>query len=97
MPRAEDIVVTGAGTDDDLEILRRVDHLGGDLVAADDERVGIGHGGQQFGLAGIFFEQGEFVAGPLDDFADTLDRLGGEGFLGCNEYFHGKFQCGGFL
>ena len=82
------VVVTRTGTDHDFQVFRRGDDLGGHLVAADDERIRIGHGLQQLTLVGIFFEQRQFIAGILHDPADSIDGLFGKRLLRCNQYFH---------
>ena len=69
---------------DDFEVLRRPDDFGRHLVAADNERIDIGHGGQQLGLVGIFFKQGQFIARVLDDPADAVDSLLGKRLFGRN-------------
>ena len=51
---------------------------------ADNERIDIGHGGQQLGLVGIFFKQGQFIARVLDDPADAVDSLLGKRLFGRN-------------
>jgi hypothetical protein len=60
------------------------DDFGRHLVAADNERIDIGHGGQQLGLVGIFFKQGQFIARVLDDPADAVDSLLGKRLFGRN-------------
>ena len=92
-----DIIVPGACANDDFEVGGGGDDLGRDLVAADNQGVGIGHGGQQRGPVGVLFEQGELVTRALDDFTDTLDGLFGEGLFGGDQYFHRVYQCSGFL
>ena len=78
------VVVTRTGTNHDFEVLRRPDDFGRHLVAADNERIDIGHGGQQLGLVGIFFKQGQFIARVLDDPADAVDSLLGKRLFGRN-------------
>ena len=82
------VVVTRAGADHDLQVFRRGDDLGGHLVAADDQRVDVGHGFEQLALVGVFFEQRQFVSGVLDDLTDSVHGFFGEGFFRCNQYLH---------
>ena len=86
--RQIDVVVAGSGPHDDFQVPGRIDHLARDLIAADDQSVGIGHGGQQFRLIGVLFEQSQLVSGSLDDFSYTVDRRLGKRFLGSYQYFH---------
>ena len=83
-----DVVVTGAGTHHDFEILRGGDHFGRHLVAANDQGVDIGHGGEQLRPIGVFFQQGQFVPRLFHNAANALHRLFSERLLGCNQYFH---------
>ena len=83
-----DVVVTGAGTHHDFEILRGGDHFGRHLVAANDQGVDIGHGGEQLRTIGVFFQQGQFVPRLFHNAANALHRLFSERLLGCNQYFH---------
>ena len=60
---AVDVVVTGAGSDDELELLGGGDHLGVDLVATHDQRVGVGDGGVQRTRAVIRLDGRGLIAG----------------------------------
>ena len=82
------VVVSGAGTHHDLQLLCSVEHLGSHLVGTDDERIGICHGFHQVGLLGILLQQGHLVPGFFKDILDPRHRYGGKGFLGCDQYFH---------
>ena len=83
-----DIIVTGTGTNDDFELLGGVDDLGRDLVAADDDRIGIGDSLQQLRLVRILLQQRERMTRALYDFANTVDSLLCEGLLGSYQNFH---------
>ena len=82
------VVVTGTGTHHDLEVPRRFDDFGRHLVAADNQRIHVGHGREQFRFVGIFFEQGQFVSGAFDDLTDAVYGLLGKGLFRRNQYFH---------
>ena len=82
------VVVAGAGTHHDLQVLRGGDHLGGHLVAADDDRIGIGDSLQQLRLVSILLQQRERMTRALYDFANTVDSLLCEGLLGSYQNFH---------
>lgn len=84
-----DVIVSGTGAYDDLEVAGCVEHLGVDLVGADDERVGIGDGGEKVGAGGVFLKEGELVAGVFDDLADAVDCHSGKWLLGgYKNFFH---------
>ena len=83
------VVIARTGAHDNLEHLGGIDDFGRHLVAAHDQRIGVGHGFEQLGLVRILLEQGELMARTLDDFANSIDRLLGKGFLGRYQYFHG--------
>ena len=79
-----EVVETGAGADNNLQVIGVVDNLFGHFVGADDEGVGIGNGFVKVVHVGIFLEEGQGVAVFLNNFADTVDGNFGEGFLGSN-------------
>ena len=76
-----DGVVSGTGADDHLQLLGGVDHLLGDLVAADDKGVGVSDSLQQLILALILLQHLQLVAGILYDLADLWYCGGVEGLL----------------
>ena len=79
-----DVVVTGTGTNDDLQLLGGIEHLGIDLVGAYDEGVDILHGIEQLLLLGVFLEQCQLMACCFNLFANTFDGSCCERLLGCN-------------
>ena len=70
-----------------------VEHIGVDAITADDEGVGIGHGGEQGGFVGVLFEQPKRVARRFDDVTDPFDGCGCEGFFGGDKDVHGFAVC----
>ena len=83
-----DVVVTGTGANDDFQFLGGGDYFGRHFVAADNQPVGIFHGRQQIGLVRIFFQQGQFVTRPFNDFAYSVDRRFRKRLFGSYQYLH---------
>ncbi len=83
-----EVVESGASADNDLQLFGVVDDLFGDLVAADDESVGIGNGCVEVVHVGIFLEKSQSVAILLNHFADAVNGHFCERFFGSYEYFH---------
>ena len=83
-----DVVVTGTGAYDDFQLLGGGKDGLVHLVGADDEGVGVGHGVEQLLLFSVFLQECQLGAGLFHHFADAADGDGGEGFFGCNKYFH---------
>ena len=79
-----EVVVAGAGTDDDLQFFGVVDNFLGDLVGADDESVGIFDSLVEVVHVSVFFEESQGVAILLDHFADAVNGDLCEGFFGSN-------------
>ena len=79
-----EVVETGAGAHDDLQVLGGFHDGGRHFVGADDQGVGIGDGGDQFGFTGIFFEQGEGMSVLFGDLADAVHGGLRKGFLRSN-------------
>ena len=78
-----DIVIAGAGTDDNPQLRRGGDHLRGHLVRADDHRLRIGRGGLEVRLLRIFFQPDHLVPGLRENPGNPLHRLRGKGLLRC--------------
>lgn len=79
-----DIVVTGAGADDDLEAWGGIDHFCGNGFGANDDGVGVGVGGEEAG--------GVFVFGVEDGVAAVgFEVFTGDGVEGGwdEDFFHG--------
>ena len=71
-----DVVETGAGADDQLQVLQSVHDLGRDLLAADDDRGGVGVLGGQIGQLHVrVLDHGETVF--AQDFFNDLVEFGG--------------------
>ena len=87
-----DIVVTGACTYYDTQFRCCGQHLGRNLVAADDEALDICHGFEKLCLVGIFLKQDSLVSRIGEYRLDALHGLVCEGLFGCYEYFH-RFAC----
>ena len=79
-----EVVVTGAGTDDDLQVVGVVDDFLRHLVAAHDKSVSIGNGLVEVIDIGIFFQKSQFIAVLLNDFADAVNGNLGKRLLSCN-------------
>ncbi len=75
------VVVSRTRTNDDLEVLGSLDHLGRNLVATDDDGIHIGNGFEKFALVGIFFEDDQFVTGFFHDLPDAVRRHFGKRLL----------------
>ena len=79
-----DIIITGTGANDDLEVLGSVEHLGISLVRTDNHRIHILHSIEKLSLLCIFFEQHQFVACSLYFFLNALDSSCCEWLFCCN-------------
>ena len=84
-----DVVVSGSGAYYYFEVGSGVHYLGVDDVAAYDDAIDIGYGGEQLGLIGVFFEEHKLGACAFYDFAYAFYCNGSKGFLGSNKYLHG--------
>ena len=78
------VVVTGAGTDDDLQVVGVVDDFLRHLVGTDDEGIGVGNGLVEVIDIGIFLQKSQFIAVLLNDFADAVNGDLGERLFSCN-------------
>ena len=67
------VVVTGTGTDNDLQLFRCVKHFGCDFVGADDESVHISDGCDELRSVSVLLKSGELVPCSGDDFLDPGD------------------------
>ena len=79
-----DVVVTSTSTHHNLQLLGSVEHLGVDLVRADNHGIGILHCVEQLCLLSIFLEQHELIAGCLNFCFDTIDSCCCKWLLCCN-------------
>ena len=77
------VVITGTGADNHLQLLGCVKHFLVNLVTAHDQTGGIGNGCNHVGL-GAFLDENELVATGLNHFLDTLDCYRSKGLLSCN-------------
>ena len=77
-----DVVVSRSGAHHDFKLRRGSDHLGGHLVAADDQRIGILHCGKQLVRIGVFLEQRHLVTRSLHNFTYPVHCSLGKWFLG---------------
>ena len=78
-----DVVISGSGTNNYLQLLGGVEHFGIYLVGTDDECVGILHCVEKLLLLCIFLKQGEGVACSLDLCLYALDSCCCEWLLCC--------------
>ena len=67
------VVITGSGTDNDLQLFRGIKHLGGHFVGADDESVHISDGCDELRSVSVLLKSGELVPCSGDDFLDPGD------------------------
>ena len=68
-----EVVITCAGTYDNLQLGSGCDHFLGHLVGADDKGVSIGYSCVELLYIGIFLESCKLVAAFLDDLADLVN------------------------
>ncbi len=79
-----EVVVTGTGADDDLQVLGVVDDFLRHLVGTHDEGVGVGNGGIEVVHVGIFLEESQLVTVLFDDFSNSINSNLCERFFSCN-------------
>ena len=79
-----DIIISGSGTNHDLQRLGRVQHSGIHNIRTDDQRVGIGNSLQELCLVSIFLEQCQFISGALYHFTNAVNGYFRKRFLCCN-------------
>ena len=67
------VVITGSGTDNDLQLFRCVKHFGCYFVGADDESVHVSDGCDELRSVGVFLKSGELVPCRCDNLLDPGD------------------------
>ena len=84
------IIVSGACTNYDLELLSSVEYLGSNLVRTNNHSVGIGYSIKKLLLVSIFLKENKFVACSFNFCLNTIHGCCCKRFLGCHQYFHSK-------
>ena len=67
------VVITGSGTDNDLQLFRGVKHFGCDFVGTDDKSVHVSDGCDELRSVSVLLKSGELVPCSGDDFLDPGD------------------------
>ena len=68
-----DVVKSGSGADDDLQLFGGIQDLRGDFVTADDHCIRVDNCSQQIRLVRIAFEELDIVFCCLEDFGELFD------------------------
>ena len=79
-----DIVVTGTGTNHNLQLLGGIEHLSIDLIRADDQCIGIFHSIKELCLLSIFLQKHQFITCCFNFCLNPIHSCCCERFLCCN-------------
>ena len=78
------VVVSGTGTNDNLQLLGGIQDFGIHLVATDDDGIHVLHGIQQLRLVGIFLQENQLIAPVFFHYlTDTIHCYRSKRFLCC--------------